>query len=170
MGRWAFFHHDKGTYEYKFWFGVQDSEIPWAENFDTYDVEEYDEGTAENWGLTEEQKEIWKEWSGTSILTFEGETEFLKNFVITTHNADGGDYNLESHWEETRALATKLGMPQYSRDEGEKMEDALDRYVNLIVKESTGKENEAEYAELDIKTVICCILQEYGSYQCTYES
>ena len=188
MGRWAYFHTDNGVdvYEYKFWFGIQDSIIPWAIDKTETRIIDYDEDEAIRLELTEEQKEIWKEWSDSVCEEFTEEMEFLKD--ILTHDdymASDTDANLSKYWNRLEAQARRMGLKRYSRKEGEEIMEAFERYtdeiINVAYNEKQSKKSESvkeekdkqkylkRLADINIKTLICCILMKYGAYECHYE-
>lgn len=193
MGRYANFSADGVSYEYKFWFGIQDSEIPWASEKTSYRVEEYDEDRAnqmiQDGELTEEQKQIWEEYEDAEIEEHDitEETQFLydKMLVFPEYSASDTDAELSKYWNRLEQQARRMGLKRYSRKEDEGIMEAYERYCEEVIevayKEKESKKSESEkeekakqkyikrLADINIKTLICCILLKHGSYSCWYE-
>jgi hypothetical protein len=175
MGRYAHFNHSSGRYEYKFWFGIQDSIIPWAKETQEVYVQEYDEEEATKKNLTEAQKDIWRELSETELPLWDGDsgTEYppekqkiIDEFAWPSNIAEDDDSNLNCYWVETNNLIVENNLPPFKFDIDKNVEEQIDEYVD----EYLDKINDHEIAaDIHIKLVICCILQKSGSYRCYYE-
>jgi len=173
MGRWAYFHGDSGVeYEYKFWFGIQSSDIPWANCFEEEYIQEYDEEEATSNEMSEEHKAIWKKY-GDSHVSFQAEqltqeeATVLNEFAVT-------EYNASDECTEVNAEARALGLELFTQNDGESPEDAVDRYYENVIHPSYKSKDEADeeaaLANLYLKTVICAMMPKFGyNYSCSYE-
>lgn len=180
MGRWAYFHGDSDVeYEYKFWFGIQNSDIPWANCFEELYIPEYDEDEATDIEMSEAQKEIWKKY-GDSHVSFQAEeltqeeATVLNEFAVTEYNASDEctEEELQERWAEVNAEARALGLELFTQTDGESPEDAIDRYYENVMDPSCDKDkaDEAAIANLYLKTVICAMMPKFGyNYSCHYE-
>lgn len=193
MGRWARFSCTKRstgedfTHEYKFWFGTQDSNIPWVENYHRKEVRDYDEDAADDAELTEEQRAIWEERQNTEFFEDEETDErlaFLDDFCDNDNTADDTDADLPRYWKEVGELAAELGVEPLVVPEGaeaipllEKWEQwegeqgplaaAHDRIYKLD--KEVREQLLPKLADLHLKTTICALLTDCGSYSCYYE-
>jgi len=182
MGRWAYFHGDSGVeYEYKFWFGIQSSDIPWANCFEEEYIQEYDEEEATSNEMSEEHKAIWKKY-GDSHVSFQAEqltqeeATVLNEFAVTEYNASDEctEEELQERWAEVNAEARALGLELFTQNDGESPEDAVDRYYENVIHPSYKSKDEADeeaaLANLYLKTVICAMMPKFGyNYSCSYE-
>lgn len=185
MGRYAQFtcSGDASTEtverEYKFWFAIQDSVIPWASTEHNYYVNEYDEDYE---GLPECVMTWWKEHQEATIDREDVERKvpedvlpYIDDICILNHDACDSNENLEQYWDETRKLAESLGLPQYMRKEGEDIFDALDRYEADVLYKAEGEDRfkkvtvNRQLADLHLMTTVCCCLEAWESYNCEYE-
>ena len=175
MGRYAHFHCDGDSYEYKFWFGIQDSIIPWAKESQNWTVQEYDEEIATRDELTDEQKELWKEWSDQEVDDFTEEMEFLKD-VYSWWNYSACDTadDLPKYWKRVESQARRMGLARYYRKIDEGIMEAMERYEKEVIDVAYEEHKDDDkyikrLADLHLKTLICCILLKHGSYDCSYE-
>jgi hypothetical protein len=180
MGRWAYFHGDSGVeYEYKFWFGIQSSDIPWANCFEELYIPEYDEDKATDIEMSEAQKEIWKEWAD-SHTSEEGHTaevlDVLQNVGYVEYGASDEctEEELQERWAEVNSEARALDLELFTQNDGESPEDAVDRYYENVIHPSYKSKDEADeeaaLANLYLKTVICAMMPKFGyNYSCHYE-
>jgi hypothetical protein len=177
MGRYANFSYDSGTYEYKFWFGIQDSVIPWARTSEEAWVKEYDEDEAIEYGFTDAQKKLWEEWSETAIAMHDSadndviftldEQKVLDKCSFTQHQASDDDQNLDSYWEEVHAIIASKKLPPFKFDSEQNIQEQIESYLDAHVDPSV--EDKVVASDIHIKLVICCILQKDKSYNCYYE-
>jgi hypothetical protein len=189
MGRWAYFHGDSGvSYDYKFWFGTQESHIPWADHFEEQYIPDYEEDEADDKEMSEEHRELWKKHADSHVsfeseeLTYE-EIQVLEELGQTDYNASDycSEEKLQERWAEVNDEAKKMGLELFSQKEGESPEDAIDRYYETIIAPveeangfgSAGKDfgsANKDLADLYLKTAICAMLPKFGySYECHYE-
>jgi len=186
MGRWAYFHGDSGVdYDYKFWFGCQDSHIPWAECYKEYLIPEYDEDEADDQEMSEEHKAIWEKHSDSHVSFESGEltqeeVDVLDEIAIAEYNASDEctKEELQERWAEVNDEAKKMGLELFSQKEGESPEDAIDRYYETIIAPVEDKNQESnrfgtankDLADLYLKTAICAMMPKFGyNYSCHYE-
>lgn len=191
MGRWAYFsgtHKETGEdveHQYKFWFGTQGSQIPWADERKTYEVTGYDEDYADMLELTEKQREFWREHEddcGLEDSDFDRDEEngeLLRSLCQESYWASDNDDDLAEHWAEVAALAEELGVQPF--EPGDSPLKALEAYEKDVIDVAcadkskdyaTKRANEAfleRLADLHIKTTVCCLLAEWGSYDCRFE-
>lgn len=134
MGRYAIFYASGGdTVEYKLWFGIQDSEIPWAQSRTVYHVS-YDEEEADTRGLTKQQREIWKSLDGTTRSSFTRYSPDIRKVLEETScemsEAKDDDTKLESYWKEVQTLCESLHLPVVVYDAKLEVEEQVDTYFD----------------------------------------
>lgn len=144
MGRYAYFSTSRETtdqrFEYKFWFGIQDSEIPWAKEYISYYVPEYDEDEANKDEMTEHQREIWKQWAEEEVYEpddlSDEQKEVIESVGFENYNAEGeaDDDELQLHELEVKILAKKLGVEVFKVDTEihESWQDSYDAYNEYL--------------------------------------
>lgn len=177
MGRYANFTSTSkkvGHHEYKFWFAIQDSQIFWANEWKSYALPDYDEEAAKYLDLDQDDREYWENHQNESIH----EDEFpngLREAGFEENNAECDDEDLEEYWKDTNEDADTFGLPHLTRNEGESWLDALQRYQTEVIFAEDAKTPQddkatlARLADLHLKTTICCLLEEWGSFSCVYE-
>lgn len=184
MGRWAYFHSTTASYSiisetitYKFWFGCQDSEIPYANESVRYFIKEYDEQN--NLDLTAEQDAFWQK---NQDCYYEHPIEDLpqeiqdalykisnQEYIATDNDAELADY-----WEVRNDNAESLGI-DWKPDDKKNFQENIDEFNDYLWNHYQEKypveneEKEKEYADLSIQTLVCYFLQKHGSYECVYE-
>jgi hypothetical protein len=185
MGRWAYFHSttdsksaEAETINYKFWVACQSSEIPWASETKRYFIREYDENN--DYDLTPEQDKFWRE---NQDDYFEGYfpdlsaevrdiIELISNeeYIATDTDSDLADY-----WAERDDIAKHLGI-DWEYNDKKTLQDNMEDFSNYLWNQYKQKhpegehtDEEREYADLAIKTLICYFLEKHGSYECVFE-
>ena len=176
MGRWAHFRNTYGNEhrEYKFWFGVQSSQIPWACESESYYLPEYDPDAED---VPEHVMNWWKENEESEFDYSEVPEDiqpYLDSVFWKSHEACDIDEMLPEYWDEVNELATRLDVPLFTHRDKNTVFEALDRYEeDVLYKLETKFKAEGrhvyELADLHIKTTICCCLVRWGSYKCHYE-
>lgn len=189
MGRYAYFHNNvsEQSHEYKFWFGIQDSDIPFARNTLVYKVAEYDEAEADAQELTEEEKKIWEEHAECSYETLKGFTEEEKEVLefksSLEYYADdtADDIELCRRWKLVKARGTRLGLLPYWCKTNESLLEALYRYEQEVIDvynarlervsdPAKKRKLQSRLADYHLMLTTCCILSEWGgSYHCYYD-
>jgi hypothetical protein len=175
MGRYAHFTSPNGSqsFHYKFWLGVQDSSICWANEFLRYWLYEYDEEQADEHNLSEEARQFWQDNADTEVEEHNLPEE-LQVVACQQYMACDNADDLDSHLEETDALARSLGLEPFPRPEEEDWLDYVDQYLEKQI-DPLYKVNEDDYetkkklADLHLKVVICSILHDWCSYDCSFE-
>ena len=173
MGRYATIEAPNGdSYEFKFWFAVQDSWIPWADTWKTWVVFDYDEDEE---GLTEEQKTLWKSLEGEELSEealngyTQEEQDFLYDHTYVYGNAEDDSEDLDSYWDEIKEHAQELGVPIFRPQRHKDIMDSYEAYAEKMWEMPKTNKRHAELADLDLKTLLCCFLQKHGEYVAHYD-
>jgi hypothetical protein len=185
MGRYAYFYASGNRFEYKFWVGVQDSKIPWADSSHEYYIQEYDEDNAIHEGLTDNQKKIWEKWADTSkmyddnISYSDDEMEVLERCSELRHFAHDCKENLLKYWDDTKKLISDNKLEPFVYHAEKDIEEQVYDYVDKVldpyhqVIEITHSQRdiykEQIASDINLKLLICCILERYHNYSCEYE-
>ena len=188
MGRYARFRANKGSldYEYKFWFAIQDSGIPWASEHISYYVPEYDEDQAESDELTPEQREIWKEWSeetvNGAIDEFSPEQrEVLEQVWFEQYSAELEEEDIEEHEKEVDYVVKMLEVDKFDfSTPSDQFEEAFQTYEDYLYEQGKIKSGDADakvldklsmklYAYLAITTVCLYYQKNHGGFSVSFE-
>ena len=180
MGRYAYFTAGDESIEYKFWLGLQDSDIPWAKECNTYTIPDYDEDDAKRYELTPEQIQTWKDneqWEGDCDDWPEGLEWMIDcGYAFENFAAGDNDSNLEQYWQEVHALIKELNFSPFTYDPEKSAKSNWESYEDTECQAAYCAADKPEIhaekqksSDLSIKLLICCILAKHGSYHCTYE-
>jgi len=178
MGRYANFHSSDYSedFTYKFWFGIQDSVIPWVQDHTEYFVIDYDEDDADYDDFTEEQKEIWQKYERETISDPEvlspQEKEVLQRVWSEQYIAVDDDSNLDKYWADVRKDEETLDIPAFKYDsekDFDELYDTLVDYLTPLVNKGEDEEKKGLIADYCLKVLICCMLQRWGCYRCNFD-
>lgn len=189
MGRYAFFHvlpqnEEKAIasgfdtcHEQKFWFSVQDSEIPFATNTLAQTLREQDEDAANEAKQTEKQKAFWKKQEDrtqteSEVTHFsEAIQELLEKEASQEGQAELTDEHLEEYLEVTWELAEELGKPKIDvkgLKDWVEFQHASEPITNTPKQKPDGM-TEVRLAELYLMQKVCILLAKWGGFTVNFE-